>query len=135
MIFAGKVIRVEPVRATSSDEVASVQIAVQVEQGLRGARNGETIAFREWAGLWTAGARYRIGQRLMLFLYAPSTLGLTSPVGGRAGQFAVDRDGRIVLSPEQQQAIRVSLKPVQLDVKRPVPLRDFTRMVRRMRED
>ncbi len=135
MIFAGKVLRVEPVRATSPDEVASVQITVQVEQGIRGPRNGETIAFREWAGLWTRDARYRVGQRLMLFLYAPSTLGLTSPVGGRAGQFVLDRDGRIVLSAPQQQAIRVSPKPVPLDVKRPVPLRDFTRMVRRLREE
>jgi hypothetical protein len=133
MIFAGKVLRVEPVRATSPDEVASVQITVQVEQGVRGPRNGETIAFREWAGLWTRDVRYRVGQRLMLFLYAPSALGFTSPVGGRAGEFALDRDGRIVLSPAQ--AIRVSPKPAQLDVKHPVPLRDYTRVVRRMREE
>lgn len=55
--------------------------------------------------------------------------------GGRAGEFALDRDGRIVLSAAQQQAIRMSPKPVQRDVQRPVPLRDFTRMVRRMREE
>jgi hypothetical protein len=61
--------------------------------------------------LWTRGERYRVGQRLMLFLYAPSALGLTSPVGGRAGEFALDRDGRIVLSATQQQAIRVSPRP------------------------
>jgi hypothetical protein len=135
MIFAGKVLRIEPVRASSSDEVASVQITLQVEQAVRGARSGQTLSFWEWAGFWTAGARYRVGQRLMLFLYAPSTLGLTSPVGGRAGEFAVDREGRIVLSPEQQQAIRVSAKPTYVDLKRPVPLRDFTRLVRRMREE
>jgi hypothetical protein len=71
----------------------------------------------------------------MLFLYAPSKLGLTSPVGGRSGEFAVNREGRIVLSPGQQQAIRVALTPEHIDIKRPVPLRDFTRMVRRMREE
>jgi hypothetical protein len=71
----------------------------------------------------------------MLFLYAPSALGLTSPVGGRLGQFAVDRDGRVVLSPGQQQAVRVSPKPVRLDIHRPIPLREFTRAVRRMQED
>jgi hypothetical protein len=135
MIFTGKVLRIEPVRATSPDEVASVQITVQVEQGVRGARSGQTLSFREWAGLWTPGARYRVGQRLMLFLYAPSTLGLTSPVGGRSGEFAIDREGRIVLSPGQQQAIRVAPTPVHVDISRPVPLRDFTRMVRRMREE
>ena len=135
MIFAGTVLQIEPVRAPSSDQVASVQITIRVEQGVRGARSGQTLSFREWAGLWTPGARYRVGQRLMLFLYAPSTLGLTSPVGGRSGEFAVDRDGRIVLSPGQQQAIRVSPKPIYLDLNRPVPMRDFTRMVRRMREE
>lgn len=135
MIFVGRVLKIEPVRVAASDEVASVQITFQVEQGVRGARSGETLSFREWAGLWTAGPRYRIGQRLMLFLYAPSALGLTSPVGDRAGEFAVDRDGRIVLTPGQQQAIRISPKPVHLDVKRPVPLREFTRVVRRMREE
>jgi len=41
----------------------------------------------------------------MLFLYSPSTLGLTSPVGGRLGQFTIDRESRIVLSSAQQQAI------------------------------
>ena len=135
MIFSGTVLQIEPIRAPSSDQVASVQITIRVEQAVRGARSGETLSFREWAGLWTPGARYRVGQRLMLFLYAPSTLGLTSPVGGRSGEFAVDRDGRIVLSPEQQQAIRVSPKPTYLDLNRPVPLREFTRMVRRMREE
>jgi hypothetical protein len=134
-IFVGSVLKIEPVRIAAADEVASVQITFQVEQGIRGARNGETLSFREWAGLWTAGPRYRIGQRLMLFLYAPSTLGLTSPVGDRAGQFAVDRDGQIILSPGQQQAIRISRKPIHLDVKRPIPLREFTRVVRRMREE
>ncbi|HST12365.1 MAG TPA: hypothetical protein VLL05_18465 [Terriglobales bacterium] len=135
MIFVGKVLRVEPVRVASSDEVASVQITFQVEQGMRGARNGQTVAFREWAGLWTRGARYRVGQRLMLFLYAPSALGLTSPVGGRAGEFAVDHTGQIALTPAQQQAIRVSPKPVHINVNRPVPVRDFARVIRRMREE
>jgi hypothetical protein len=135
MIFMGKVLRVEPVRVASSDEVASIQITFQVEQGVRGARNGQTVSFREWAGLWTRGARYRVGQRLMLFLYAPSSLGLTSPVGGRAGKFAVDRAGQILLSPQQQQAIRALPKPVRINVNRPVPLREFTRVVRRMREE
>ena len=135
MIFAGTVLQIESVRVPSSDQAASVQITIRVEQAVRGAQSGQTLAFREWAGLWTSGARYRVGQRLMLFLYEPSKLGLTSPVGGRAGEFAVDRDWRLVLSPAQQKAIRVSPKPINLDLHRPVPMRDFTRMVRRMREE
>jgi hypothetical protein len=134
-IFVGQVRKIEPIRVAASDEIGGVQISFHVEQGIRGARNGETFSFCEWAGLWTAGPRYRIGQRLMLFLYAPSGLGLTSPVDDRAGKFAVDRDGRIILSPGQSQAIRTSPKPIRLDLKRPIPLREFTRVVRRMREE
>jgi len=134
-IFAGKVVKVEPVRVASSGDLASVQITCEVERGVRGARDGQILSFREWSGLWTAGPRYRIGQRVMLFLYSPSALGLTSPVGGRLGQFAIDRDSRIVLSPGQQEAIRISPKPMPIDLRRPVPLREFTRAVRRMQED
>jgi hypothetical protein len=119
----------------ASNDLASVQITCEVEHGIRGTRDGQILSFREWAGLWTTGPRYRIGQRLMLFLYAPSALGLTSPVGGRLGQFAVDRDGRVVLSPGQQQSIRVSPRPIRIDIHRPIPLRQFTRAVRRMQED
>ncbi len=134
-IFAGTILKVEPVRVASSNDLASVQITCAVEHGVRGVRDGQVLSFREWAGLWTAGSRYRIGQRLMLFLYAPSALGLTSPVGGRLGQFAVDRDGRVVLSPGQQQAIRVLPKPVRFDIHRPIPVWEFTRAVRRMQEE
>jgi hypothetical protein len=135
LIVVGTVLNIEPVRLGHSHEVASVQITIHVEEGIRGVQNGETLSFREWAGLWTAGPRYHLGQRLMLFLYAPSALGLTSPVGDRSGRFAVDRDGRIILSPGQQQAIRISPKPIHLDLRRPIPLREFTRVVRRMREE
>jgi hypothetical protein len=134
-IFAGTILKIEPVLVAASNDLASVQITCEVEHGIRGTRDGQILSFREWAGLWTTGPRYRIGQRLMLFLYAPSALGLTSPVGGRLGQFAVDRDGRVVLSPGQQQSIRVSPRPIRIDIHRPIPLRQFTRAVRRMQED
>jgi len=134
-IFVGRILKIEPARVASSHDLASVQVTCAVEHGVRGVRDGQILNFREWAGLWTTGPSYRIGQRLMLFLYAPSALGLTSPVGGRLGQFAVDRDGRVMLSPGQQQAIRVLPKPVGFDGHRPIPLREFTRVVRRMKED
>jgi len=35
----------------------------------------------------------------MLFLYPPSKLGLTSPVGGLSGRFNVDPGGRIIINP------------------------------------
>jgi hypothetical protein len=36
--------------------------------------------------LWVAGdARYRVGQRLLMFLHAPGASGMSSPVGGADG--------------------------------------------------
>ena len=36
---------------------------------------------------------------MLLFLYRPSRLGLTSPVGGQLGQIPLDGAGNIVFSP------------------------------------
>lgn len=49
------------------------RVSFQVKQGVREARSGSSYAIREWAGLWTAGGepRYRVGERALLFLYAP----------------------------------------------------------------
>ena len=83
-IFAGTVKSVERV-APKGNGVATVQITFHVEQAMRGARAGQMLTIREWAGLWESGERYRPGERVLLFLYPPSKLGLTSPVGGPAG--------------------------------------------------
>jgi hypothetical protein len=47
---------------------------------------GDTYTVREWSGRWTGGQQhYRVGQRSMIFLYAPNAAGLSSPVDGMAG--------------------------------------------------
>jgi hypothetical protein len=38
----------------------------------------------------------RKGQHILIFLYPPSRLGLTSPVGGSQGQVALDASGKNV---------------------------------------
>jgi hypothetical protein len=96
-IFDGTVLSVERIAATSPDSAAAVQITFRIEQAIRGVRNGEVLSLREWAGLWSSGDRYRVGERLLLFLYSPSKLGLTSPVGGALGRFAVDSGGNVIL--------------------------------------
>lgn len=133
-IFSGRVVSVQPVRIAGSDQVASVAVTFQVEQGIRGARAGQRFTFREWAGLWSGNERYRVGERLMLFLYAPSALGLTSPVGGAAGRFSVDRNGMVLLSQQQQQAIQILPEPIRI-LRGRVPVRDFARSLQRMREE
>jgi hypothetical protein len=97
-IFAGTVKSVEHA-APKGNGFATVQINFHVDQGMRGVRTGQTVSIREWAGLWQSGERYRPGERVLLFLYPPSQLGLTSPVRGPAGRFRIGPDGRVIVDP------------------------------------
>lgn len=94
MIFSGTALRVEHLAAASGG-VASTRITFRVQTAIRGVRVGQVIAIREWDGLWNSGERYRPGERVLLFLFPASRLGLTSPVGGRLGRFRVDEAGRV----------------------------------------
>ena len=132
-IFVGRVIYIKPMPVAGSGQVGSVQITFQVEQGVRGTRAGEQFSFREWAGLWSELDRYRIGQRMMLFLYTPSTLGLTSPVGGPAGRFPINASGRVPLTPGQRQSIQVS-QTAKIGGAR-VPVRGLVRAIRGMSKE
>jgi hypothetical protein len=109
-IFDGTVLSVGRVTESGSDTVPAVQITFRVERAIRGTRNGQVVTIREWAGLWNSGERYRTGERLLLFLYNPSKLGLTSPVGGPLGRFAVDSGGNVSL--ENGWLAALSLDPV-----------------------
>lgn len=94
-VFSGTVKAVERIKPRSPGSVAVMQITFYVNHGYRGVRSGQTFSIHEWAGLWESGDRYRLGEHVMLFLYPPSRLGLTSPVPG--GRFPVDSGGRIVI--------------------------------------
>jgi hypothetical protein len=100
-IFSGTVKAVERLEPRSGGSVAVMRITFYVDQGLRGTRTGQTLVIREWAGLWQAGEQYRPGERVMLFLYPPSKLGLTSPVGGKSGRFSVGASGRVIVEPRK----------------------------------
>jgi hypothetical protein len=67
----------------------------RVDEAIRNVRRGQTVEINEWAGLWQSGERYHPGERVLLFFYPPSKLGLTSPVGNQAGRFAVSRAGSV----------------------------------------
>lgn len=96
-IFTGTVTAVRRVPVSRENELDTVQITFRVAHALRGAQAGRDLAIREWIGLWAAGERYRVGERVLLFLYPPSKLGLTSPVAGRQGRFSVDEKERVIL--------------------------------------
>jgi hypothetical protein len=130
-IFVGRVKSVQYSPATPG-HVPTMNIRFQVEQGLRGVGSGRVLTIRQWAGLWDAGQRYRTGERLLLFLYRPSKLGLTSPVGGALGRFPLDRNGRVLLGMERATLWRDSLQQAKRDR---VPLRTFLRSLRRFEEE
>ena len=96
-IFSGTVLQIEHRNSDSSSALATTEIRFHVDQAIRGVSRGQLIEVNEWAGLWQAGERYRPGERVLLFLYPPSKLGLTSPVGQGAGRFTVDRTGRVIV--------------------------------------
>ena len=78
VVFVGQVQSIVPKEGV-------VEIAFLVEQPIVGVV-GTTYVIREWSGRWTGGQqRYRVGQRAMFFLHAPSAAGLSSSVDGMAG--------------------------------------------------
>jgi hypothetical protein len=104
-IFDGTVLSIDRLADVQSGSVVTMQVTFRVEQAIRGARNGQVLTIREWAGLWSSGDRYRKGERLLLFLYSPSKLGLTSPVGGPLGRFPVDSAGNVILDNQKLAAL------------------------------
>jgi hypothetical protein len=120
-IFAGTVTNVQRVGPAAANDVATVRITFRVERAILGVRAGQTLVIREWAGLWDSGERYRTGERLLLFLYRPSKLGLTSPVAGALGRFRMDRNGEVVLE-------RTRMETLWSDPGIDMPLRGRTRV-------
>jgi hypothetical protein len=100
MIFAGRVTSVGAADLPPGENhpATAVTITFQVEHALRGTLPNESVTIHEWAGLWSRGERYRVGEHVLLFLYGTSKLGLTSPVAGPMGRFALDSQDRIVMS-------------------------------------
>jgi hypothetical protein len=107
-VFDGTVLSVERLAEMGPDSVPTVQITFRVERAIPGTRRGQVLTIREWAGLWNSGERYRTGERLLLFLYSPSKLGLTSPVGGPLGRFDVDSRGNVVLENGRLAALGIA---------------------------
>ncbi len=103
IIFSGHVISIAHRGASSIPSPAATTITFQVDDAIRGVRAHERLTIREWAGLWARGERYRVGERVVLFLYPPGRLGFTSPVTGGMGRFGIDSRGRVVLNGLQIQ--------------------------------
>jgi hypothetical protein len=133
-IFAGTVQSIRRDRP-NGNSVATVQINFHVDQGIRGVHTGQTLAIREWVGLWESGERYHPGERVLLFLYPPSKLGLTSPVRGPMGRFGIGPDG-LVIDPAR---IGIPARRPSIGEQLPGPTRvtprEFVRFIRSAEEE
>lgn len=103
MIFSGTVSSIS--RSHSLTGQGYTAVTFKVAQAIRGTAAGQNLTIHEWAGLWSAGERYRVGERVLLFLYPPSRLGLTSPISGGTGRFAVNSKGGIALTSRHMQML------------------------------
>lgn len=131
-IFSGTVAAVAHRPPAHGQAIGSVAITFHVEQAIRGATPGEDLTISQWMGTWSSGQRYCVGERVMLFLYPPSKLGLTSSVGAGLGRFAVDPVGRVLLNAQHMSAFR---KDPELGGKSRVRVSDFAAAVRRVSEE
>ena len=127
-IFSGTVTSIARRPATGGQPVETVAITFHVESAIRGATSGQDLTIAQWIGLWSGGQRYRIGERVLLFLYPPSKLGLTSCVAGPIGRFTIDPQGRVLLTDQHLSSFRTD--PV-LGGQTHVLVSDFARAVQR----
>ena len=131
-IFSGTVTSIARRPARHGQAVETVAITFHVENAIRGVTPGEDLTISQWIGLWSGGQRYRVGERVLLFLYPPSKLGLTSCVAGGMGRFTIDPRGRVLLSAKHLSAFRAD--PI-VGGKSRVRFSDFAAAVRRAGEE
>jgi hypothetical protein len=131
-IFSGTVTSIARHAAATGQGVETVAVTFHIDNAIRGVTPGEDLTISQWIGLWSGGQRYRLGEHLLLFLYPPSKLGLTSSVAGGMGRFTIDPGGRVLLSAHHLSAFRAD--PV-LGGKSRVRFSDFALAVRRASEE
>jgi hypothetical protein len=128
IIFSGRVVSIgRGLSISGGDRLPSATISFRVEHAIRGAYPGQELTIHEWAGLWDRGERYRVGERVFLFLYAPGKLGLSSPVAGTAGRFAMNERDEIVLDALHARVFAANPATVG---RASVPYAQFARIVR-----
>ena len=96
MIFSGTVLSVETQPAGKDRPLPLILTKFRVDRAIAGVQKGQVLPVREWTGAWPTHRAMRGGEHLLIFLYPPSRLGLTSPVGGPLGQVLLSSRGEIV---------------------------------------
>jgi len=78
----------EPARMGRSVPVHTVRF--RIERAIAGVHTGQILTIHQWSGVGSRERSLQRGERVLLFLYPPSRLGLTSAVGGPQGQIRLD---------------------------------------------
>jgi hypothetical protein len=109
MIFAGTVLGAAPdsppqqalIQITATNQAATsptpvLQLRFRIDDPIAGVERGQILTIHEWVGAASMHRSMNPGQHILIFLYPPSRLGLTSPVGGSWGQVSLDPTGKNV---------------------------------------
>jgi hypothetical protein len=91
----------------------AVELSFRVDEAIAGVEPGQVLTIHEWVGAWSMHRPMSKGQHILIFLYPPSRLSLTSPVGGSLGQVALDLTGKKVTGKNVSQSGSVSV--IQLE--------------------
>ena len=124
IIFAGTVLAtaaqtVTPEAATERavpGAIPSIQWRFRVDEAIAGVESGQILTVREWAGASSMHRSLQPGERILVFLYPPSRLGLTSPVGGPLGLITLASSGKnltATASGEHLDPANASLVPLE----------------------
>ena len=98
------------VPATLPGTIPSVQLSFRVDLPIAGVEQGQILTIHEWVGAWSMHRPMSSGQHILIFLYSPSRLGFTSPVGGSLGQVALDESGKSVSKSGQRPLAPTGLR-------------------------
>ena len=95
IIVQGRVLQARYEGLPNYPHLNSVLVTLEIERMFRGPEGGR-YTFRQFLlpSQMRGGGKnlYRVGQRLLLFLPAPSQLGLSSPIGHEQGRFHISRN-------------------------------------------
>ncbi|HMD17680.1 MAG TPA: hypothetical protein VKH18_13535 [Terriglobales bacterium] len=109
------------VSTTVPATVPAMELSFRVDRAIAGFEPGQVLTIHEWAGARSMHRPMTKGQHILIFLYPPSRLGLTSPVGGSLGQVALDPSGKNV-SEHVRKPAAVAIPRSESSTPRPVPV-------------
>ncbi|MGB9197354.1 MAG: hypothetical protein WCB53_10585 [Terriglobales bacterium] len=92
-----------------------IELRFRIERPIAGVEPGKVLTIREWTGALSRQLPLHPGEHVLLFLYPPSRLGLTSPVGGGRGQIRLDSSGQNIaqLTASSPEEITTRSQPEQ----------------------